>query len=62
MAIKRFNLTKHSKVIEIASNDGYLLQYFKKKISRHWELNPKNVAEIAIKQGIPTHVNFSVMT
>ncbi len=41
MAIKRFNLTKHSKVIEIASNDGYLLQYFKKKISRHWELNPR---------------------
>ena len=30
--VERFNLKpKNSKIIEIASNDGYLLQYFKKK-------------------------------
>ena len=29
--IKKLNLNKKSFVIEIASNDGYLLQYFKKK-------------------------------
>ena len=34
MAIKRFHLKKHSKVVEIASNDGYLLQYFQKNISK----------------------------
>ena len=33
MMIDRFNLTKKSHVIEIASNDGYLLQFFKKKYS-----------------------------
>ncbi len=31
MAIERFHLTKNSQVIEIASNDGYLLQYFLKE-------------------------------
>ena len=31
MIIKKNNLTKDSLVIEIASNDGYLLQFFKKK-------------------------------
>ena len=31
-AIKKLNLNKNSNVIEIASNDGYLLQYIKKKI------------------------------
>ena len=29
--IKKFKLSKFSNVIEIASNDGYLLQYFKKR-------------------------------
>ena len=29
--INRFNLKKDSKIIEIASNDGYLLKNFKKK-------------------------------
>ncbi|MBJ7986468.1 methyltransferase domain-containing protein [Bacillus cereus] len=59
MAIKRFNLTNHSKVIEIASNDGYLLQYFQKEKIETLGIEPaKNVAEIAIQKGIPTHVNF----
>src|SRR4051794_25093277 len=29
--IERFGFSAHSQVIEIASNDGYLLQYFKKR-------------------------------
>src|SRR5438445_5590212 len=34
MAITRFRLNHQSQIVEIASNDGYLLQYFsKKKIS-----------------------------
>ena len=28
MVIERFNLNGHSRVVEIASNDGYLLQHF----------------------------------
>lgn len=59
MAIKRFNLTKHSKVIEIASNDGYLLQCFQKENIETLGIEPaKNVAEIAVQKGIPTEVNF----
>ncbi|MBK5452062.1 class I SAM-dependent methyltransferase [Bacillus sp. TH22] len=59
MAIKRFNLTKHSKVIEIASNDGYLLQYFQKENINTTGIEPaKNVAEIAIQKGVPTNINF----
>ena len=30
-SIKKFKLNYKSKVLEIASNDGYLLQYFQKK-------------------------------
>ena len=31
--INKLNLNKNSKIIEIASNDGYLLQFFKNKLS-----------------------------
>ncbi len=63
MAIKRFHLKKHSKVVEIASNDGYLLQYFQKEHIETLGIEPaKNVAEIAIQKGIPTEVNFSATT
>src|SRR5690348_10663354 len=31
MTITKFGLNHNSRVVEIASNDGYLLQYFKKK-------------------------------
>ena len=33
MILKRFNFNKGSLVVELASNDGYLLQYFKKSFS-----------------------------
>ncbi|MBY6907558.1 SAM-dependent methyltransferase, partial [Clostridium botulinum] len=43
--IERFNINSKSKVIEIASNDGYLLQYFKKENIPVLGIEPaKNVA------------------
>ncbi|MEI4649458.1 class I SAM-dependent methyltransferase [Bacillus cereus] len=59
MAIERFKLTKDSQVIEIASNDGYLLQYFQKENISSLGIEPaKNVADIAIQKGIPTKIEF----
>ena len=39
MAVERFSLTATSQVVEIASNDGYLLQYSLPKASRYLALN-----------------------
>jgi hypothetical protein len=59
MAVERFGLNKQSLVMEIASNDGYLLQYFKKYCIPVQGVEPaKNTAEIAIAKGIPTHITF----
>ncbi len=56
---KRFAFSSASKVVEIASNDGYLLQYFKAKGIPVLGIEPaKNVAEVAIEKGIPTLVQF----
>ena len=56
---ERFGLNAGSQVIEIASNDGYLLQYFKKAGVPVLGIEPaKNVAEVAIKAGIPSIVKF----
>jgi 2-polyprenyl-3-methyl-5-hydroxy-6-metoxy-1,4-benzoquinol methylase len=55
----RFGLGAGSQVIEIASNDGYLLQYFKAAGVPVLGVEPaKNVADEAIKKGIPTVVKF----
>ncbi len=52
-------LNKNSFVVEIASNDGYLLQYFLEKNIPVLGIEPaKNVAEVAISKGVPTLVNF----
>jgi hypothetical protein len=57
--IKRFNINKQSLVIEIASNDGYLLQHFVRKGIPCLGIEPaRNVAEVAVKKGIPTLVRF----
>ena len=54
-----FELNSNSKVIEIASNDGYLLQYFKKRGIPVLGIEPaKNVASEATKKGIPTISEF----
>lgn len=55
----RFGLNGDSRVVEIASNDGYLLQYFKENHIRVLGVEPaKNVAECAIENGIDTRVEF----
>ena len=55
----RFNLNQTSKVIEIASNDGYLLQYFKQKNIPVLGIEPtSNTAEVALEKGIDCIVDF----
>ena len=56
---KMLSLDVRSFVIEIASNDGYLLQYFMQKKIPVLGIEPaKNVAEVARQKGIPTEVMF----
>ena len=51
--INRFKIKKNSRIIEIASNDGYLLQYFKKKNYNCIGIEPsKSCAEYARAKGI----------
>ncbi len=59
MMIPRFGLGADSRVVEIASNDGYLLQYFKRAGVPVLGVEPtENTAEIAIKNGIPSLTLF----
>lgn len=59
MAVQRFGLNKNSQVIEVASNDGYLLQYFVEKGIPVLGIEPAaNIAEVARKKNVPTQVNF----
>jgi len=59
MSIERFKLGPQSAVMEIASNDGYLLQYFQKQGISILGIEPaENVAKVAIEKGIPTIVKF----
>jgi hypothetical protein len=56
---RRFGLTKSSRVVEIASNDGYLLQYFVEKGIPVLGIEPTaNTAAAATAKGIPTLVKF----
>ena len=56
---ERFALGKNSKVVEIASNDGYLLQNFVARGIPVLGVEPAaNVAEVAKKKGINTKVAF----
>ncbi len=48
-----------SQVVEIASNDGYLLQYFAREGIRVLGVEPAaNVAKVAVAKGIPSRVEF----
>ena len=63
MAVKRFDLTGKSQVVEVASNDGYLLQYFKKTGVPVLGIEPAaNVASVALAKGVPTTVKFFGVT
>ncbi len=57
--IKRFGYKSSSFVSEIASNDGYLLQYFKEQNIPVLGIEPtSNTAEVAKNKGIETIVDF----
>jgi 2-polyprenyl-3-methyl-5-hydroxy-6-metoxy-1,4-benzoquinol methylase len=59
MISKRFDLGAKSQVIELASNDGYLLQHFVKKGIPVLGIEPAaNVAAAAVEKGIPSIVKF----
>jgi SAM-dependent methyltransferase len=59
LMVKRFQFDSQSQIIEIASNDGYLLQYFKEKGIPVLGIEPAgNVAEVAIEKGMPSHIKF----
>lgn len=59
MMINRFGFNENSLVIEVASNDGYLLQYFKKKKVPVLGIEPTaNTAAAAKEKGIDSVVDF----
>jgi SAM-dependent methyltransferase len=57
--IKQFGLNTKSLVIEAASNDGYLLQFFVRQNVPVLGIEPAaNVAKVAVEKGVPTLVKF----
>jgi hypothetical protein len=57
--IERLGLGVESHVVEIASNDGYLLQFFHDRQIPVLGIEPAaNVAKVALQKGIPTLVEF----
>jgi len=56
---ERFRIREKSFVVELASNDGYLLQYFVEKGVSVLGIEPAaNVAAVAVKKGVPSLVKF----
>lgn len=63
MITQRLGLNKESFVVEVASNDGYLLQYFVNKGIPALGIEPAaNVAAAAVKKGVNTIVDFFNVT
>ncbi len=59
MITERLGLSEQSRVVEVASNDGYLLQYFLPKGIPVLGIEPAaNVAEAARERGVETEVLF----
>ncbi len=57
--IERLGLDGQSHVVELASNDGYLLQFFHERQIPVLGIEPAaNVAKVALQKGIPTLVEF----
>ena len=60
--IKKYNLNKNDWVLEIASNDGYLLKYFKDKGIECLGIEPAdNVAKLSMSKDIDTICDFFSM-
>jgi hypothetical protein len=58
-AIRRFSLQEGDVVAEVASNDGYLLNFFKNRGMQVFGVEPsENVANAARQKGIPTESSF----
>lgn len=56
---RRLSLSSSSRVVEVASNDGYLLQYFVERGIPALGIEPAaNVARAAVERGVPTLVEF----
>src|SRR6266849_8703514 len=59
MITERLGLTPASRVVELGSNDGYLLQYFVARGIPVLGVEPAaNVAQVAVAKGVPTHVTL----
>ena len=59
MIVERLGLGPDSFVVEIASNDGYLLQHFIVKGIPVLGIEPAaNIAQVAVARGVPTLVEF----
>ncbi len=59
LMIERFGFNSSSLVVEVASNDGYLLQYFKEKNVPVLGIEPTaNTAEVSITKGIENVIDF----
>ena len=59
LAVERLGLGADSFVVEVASNDGYLLQHTVARGIRSLGIEPAaNVAEAAVARGVPTEVMF----
>lgn len=59
MISERLSLNAQSQVIELASNDGYLLQYFVQRGIPCLGIEPAaNVAKAAVERGVETRVDF----
>jgi SAM-dependent methyltransferase len=57
--VERFGIDGSSHVVELASNDGYLLQFFHDRQVPVLGIEPAaNVAKVALQKGIPTLVEF----
>jgi hypothetical protein len=57
--VDRFGLGSKHQVVELASNDGYLLQHFVARGIPAMGVEPAaNVADVAVRKGVPTIVKF----
>lgn len=58
LAVKKFKLDNNHLAVDIGSNDGTLLSYYKEYGVKILGIDPSSVADIAIKNGIPTIKDF----